>query len=101
MLNALRGLFREKYLNIQAKLVFPLAITILLLVAVLSPLTNRIINSRIEQDADRRLSEVAKSVGALIENSESVGAQQCGAACRTARHDQRILRLRHRSDISS
>ncbi|MFN8405786.1 MAG: ATP-binding protein [Anaerolineales bacterium] len=72
MLNALRGLFREKYLNIQAKLVFPLAITILLLVAVLSPLTNRIINSRIEQDADRRLSEVAKSVGALIENSEAL-----------------------------
>ena len=72
MLSALRGLFREKYLNIQAKLVFPLAITILLLVAVLSPLTNRIINSRIEQDADRRLSEVAKSVGALIENSEAL-----------------------------
>lgn len=72
MLKALRGLFREKYLNIQAKLVFPLAITILLLVAVLSPLTNRIINSRIEQDADRRLSDVAKSVGALIENSEAL-----------------------------
>lgn len=72
MLNALRGLFREKYLNIQAKLVFPLAITILLLVAVLSPLTNRIINSRIEEDADRRLGEVAKSVAALIENSEAL-----------------------------
>ncbi len=70
MLNAWRGLIREKYLNIQAKLVFPLAITILVLVAVLSPLTNRIINSRIEQEADRRLAEVATSVGGLIENSE-------------------------------
>lgn len=72
MLTAMRGLFREKYLNIQAKLVFPLAITILLLVLVLSPLTNRIISSRIEEDADRRLGEVAKSVAALIENSEAL-----------------------------
>ncbi len=70
MSDALRKLLKEKYLNIQAKLVFPLAITILLLVVVLSPLTNRLINSRIEQEADRRLGEIADSVGALIENSE-------------------------------
>ena len=72
MIQAIRRLFREKYLNIQAKLVFPLAVTILLLVVVLSPLTNRLINSRIEQEADRRLSEIADSVGALIENSEAL-----------------------------
>ena len=72
MIQAIRRLFKEKYLNIQAKLVFPLAVTILLLVVVLSPLTNRIINSRIEQEADRRLSEIADSVGALIENSEAL-----------------------------
>lgn len=66
----MRRLFQEKYLNIQAKLVFPLAITILLLVLVLSPLTNQLINNRIEQEADRRLGEIADSVGALIENSE-------------------------------
>ena len=71
-MNAIRRLLTEKYLNIQAKLVFPLAITILLLVVVLSPLTNRIINSRIEQEADRRLSEIAGSVAALIENSEAL-----------------------------
>lgn len=70
MLTSFRKLISEKYLNIQAKLVFPLAITILLLVLVLSPLTSRIINSRIEQEADRRLGEIADSVGALIENSE-------------------------------
>jgi signal transduction histidine kinase len=69
-MEAMRRLIREKYLNIQAKLVFPLAVTILLLVLVLSPLTNRLINSRIEQEADRRLGEIADSVGALIENSE-------------------------------
>lgn len=70
MIQAMQRLFKEKYLNIQAKLVFPLAATILLLVLVLSPLTNKIINSRIEQEADRRLGEIADSIGALIENSE-------------------------------
>jgi signal transduction histidine kinase len=70
MLDAVNKLIKEKYLNIQAKLVFPLAITILVLVVVLSPLTNRLINSRIEEEADRRLSEIADSVGALIANSE-------------------------------
>jgi signal transduction histidine kinase len=69
---AFRKLIRERYLNIQAKLVFPLAGTILLLVVVLSPLTNVIINGRIEQEADRRLGEIADSVGALIENSETL-----------------------------
>ena len=68
----MQKLIKEKYLNIQAKLVFPLAITILLLVVVLSPLTNRLIDSRIEQEADRRLSEIANSVGALIQNSETL-----------------------------
>ena len=69
-MEAMRRLLQEKYLNIQAKLVFPLAVTILLLVVVLSPLTNQIINGSIEQEADRKLGEIADSVGALIENSE-------------------------------
>ena len=43
MLEAMRKLIREKYLNIQAKLVFPLAITILLLVVVVSPLSNKLL----------------------------------------------------------
>ena len=72
MLEPMQRLIKEKYLNIQAKLVFPLAVTILLLVAVLSPLTNQIINGRIEQEADRRLGEIADSVGALMENSETL-----------------------------
>jgi signal transduction histidine kinase len=69
-MNAFQKLVREKYLNIQAKLVFPLAATILVLVLLLSPLSNLIINRRIEQEADRRLGQIADSVGALIENSE-------------------------------
>ena len=72
MLESMQKLIKEQYLNIQAKLVFPLAITILLLVVVLSPLTNRLINNRIEQEADRRLNEIANSVGALIQNSETL-----------------------------
>ncbi len=71
-MEALKKLFRERYLNIQAKLVFPLALTILLLVMVLSPLTNQIISGQVEEEADRRLSEIADSVGALIENSEAL-----------------------------
>ncbi|MBL8079441.1 MAG: HAMP domain-containing protein [Anaerolineales bacterium] len=69
-MNPFQRLIKEKYLNIQAKLVFPLAATILVLVFLLSPLSNLIINRRIEQEADRRLGKIADSVGALIENSE-------------------------------
>lgn len=69
-MEAFRKLFNQKYLSIQAKLVFPLALTIVLLVLVLSPLANQIITSRVEDEADRRLAEIADSVGALIENSE-------------------------------
>jgi signal transduction histidine kinase len=72
MMHAIQRLIKENYLNIQAKLVFPLAATILVLVVILSPLTNLIINGRIENEADRRLGEIADSVGALIENSETL-----------------------------
>lgn len=72
MLEAFRRLLQEKYLNIQAKLVFPLAVTILLLVVILSPLTNRLINGSIEQEVDRRLGDIADSVAALIANSETL-----------------------------
>jgi signal transduction histidine kinase len=71
-MQSIQRLIKEKYLSIQAKLVFPLAATILLLVVVLSPLTNQLINQRIEQEADRRLGEIADSVGELIANSETL-----------------------------
>jgi len=70
MIEAMQRFWQDRFMSIQAKLVFPLAITILLLVVVLSPVTNRVINSQIESEADRRLGEIADSVGALIENSE-------------------------------
>jgi signal transduction histidine kinase len=43
MLNAIRRLIKEKYLNIQVKLVLPLAITMLLLVLAISPLSNNLL----------------------------------------------------------
>jgi len=72
MIQAMRRLIRERYLNIQAKLVFPLAVTILLLVAVLSPLTNQIINNSIAREADRRLIEIADSNAALLAKQPDV-----------------------------
>jgi len=72
MAEAMKRLLKDKFLGIQAKLVFPLAVTIILLVAFLSPITNQVINSQIEEDADRRLIEIADSVGLLVENSEAL-----------------------------
>lgn len=72
MPEAMRKLIQERYLSIQAKLVFPLVLTIVLLVVVLSPLTNLLIENRIQQDVDRRLGDIADSVGALIADSEQL-----------------------------
>jgi signal transduction histidine kinase len=72
MIENMRRLWQDRFMGIQAKLVFPLAVTILLLVVVLSPVTNHVVNSQLEAEADRRLGEIADSVGALIENSETL-----------------------------
>lgn len=72
MIEAMRKFLKDRFLSIQAKLVFPLAVTIILLVAVLSPLTNQLIQSRIEKDIDLRLGNVADSVGGMIANSETL-----------------------------
>lgn len=58
-------------MSIRWKVVIPfLAITGLVL-AVLLPITSELVARRTEAEADRRLSEIARSVSALIENSES------------------------------
>ncbi len=59
----------NRYLSIRWKLVLPLALVILILIA-LSPLVSRLITGRIEQEADRRLGESADSVQGLFENSQ-------------------------------
>ncbi len=70
MLEKFDRVFNQRYLGIRWKLALPLIGTFVVLAAVLSPLTNWLVTSRIEQEADRRLSEVADSVGGLLENSE-------------------------------
>jgi signal transduction histidine kinase/CheY-like chemotaxis protein len=59
-----------RYLSIRWKLTIPLIIIILLVVAVLLPTTNTLVSRRIEDEADRRLSQGAESVAAILENSE-------------------------------
>lgn len=58
-------------MSIRWKAIVPfLAITGLVL-AVLLPITSELVASRTEAEADRRLGEIARSVSALIESSES------------------------------
>lgn len=69
MQKAVERLTIQKYLSIRWKLVLPLAIVIIIVLA-LSPLVSNLVTSRIEQEADRRLGEGASSVQGLFENSE-------------------------------
>lgn len=59
----------NRYLSIRWKLVLPLGLAILILVAI-SPIVSNLITGRIEQEADRRLGESANSVQGLCENSQ-------------------------------
>jgi len=56
-------------LGIRWKLVLPFLFITLLVVAVILPITTALIEKRIEAEADRRLSQSAESVAALIERS--------------------------------
>lgn len=69
MTSLLSRLTRDRYLSIRWKLVLPLGLAILILVAI-SPIVSNLIASRIEQEADRRLGESANSVQGLCENSQ-------------------------------
>ena len=59
-----------KYLSIRWKLTIPFVFIILLVIGVLLPVTSNLVSSRIEAEADRRLSQNAQSVAALLEESE-------------------------------
>jgi signal transduction histidine kinase len=68
-MNFFQRLSSEPYLSIRWKLVLPLAV-IFVIVAILAPITNQLVTSSVEAEADRRLGEIADSVGALVDNSE-------------------------------
>lgn len=57
-------------LSVRWKLIVPFLIIILLVVGVLLPSTTALLARRIEDEADRRLSQIAESVAALIQNYE-------------------------------
>src|SRR6185436_14778100 len=57
-------------LSVRWKLIIPFLIIILLVVGVLLPSTTALLARRIEDEADRRLSQIAESVAALLQNSK-------------------------------
>lgn len=71
MTGILTGPRFNAHLSIRWKLVIPFIVITGLVIAVLLPITTRLVARRIETEADRRLSEIAQSVAALIESSES------------------------------
>src|SRR5688572_7758544 len=57
-------------LSIRWKLIIPFVFIILLVLGVLLPFTNQLVSTRIEEEADRRLGQIAESVAALMHQSE-------------------------------
>lgn len=73
MMNKLRkSISSNKFLSIRWKLILPLGLSVIFLSITLSPLINQLVERRIEQEADRRLVEIANSVNVLIENSTTL-----------------------------
>ena len=59
-----------KYLSIRWKFTIPFLLIILSVVGILLPITTTLVRQRIEEDADRRLSQQADAVAAILENAE-------------------------------
>jgi signal transduction histidine kinase/CheY-like chemotaxis protein len=57
-------------LSVRWKLLIPFVFIVLLVFVVLLPITRYLVTLRVEQEADRRLTQIAESVTALIHNSE-------------------------------
>ena len=58
-------------ISLRWKLIIPLLLVVLVVVAILLPLTSRLVATQIAAEADRRLIETASSVETLIQQSES------------------------------
>jgi hypothetical protein len=61
---------RTTHVSVRWKLIFPFVIITALVVVVLLPIMNSVVARRVEVDADRRLSQTATSVAALIAQSQ-------------------------------
>jgi signal transduction histidine kinase/CheY-like chemotaxis protein len=60
---------RKVSVSIRWKLLLPFAVIILLVVAVLLPITTRLVTRRLEVEADQQLAKIAGSVASLIDSS--------------------------------
>ncbi|MBX3060294.1 MAG: hypothetical protein KF770_27870, partial [Anaerolineae bacterium] len=60
----------RKHLSIRWKLVLPFVIITILVMVVLLPFASELVTRRIEAEADRQLTQVAQSIGALMADSE-------------------------------
>jgi signal transduction histidine kinase len=60
----------RKHLSIRWKLALPFVVITVLVMAVLLPFASQLVRSRLEAEADRQLTQVAQSVGALMADSE-------------------------------
>jgi signal transduction histidine kinase/CheY-like chemotaxis protein len=58
------------YLSIRWKLIIPFIVIVGLVVAVLLPISNRMLTRRLEEEADQQLAKVASSVAGLIASSK-------------------------------
>lgn len=59
-----------KFLSIRWKLIAPFLFIIVLVIGVLLPVTSALVGNRVEDEADRRLSQTAESVAAMLINAE-------------------------------
>src|SRR5574341_390307 len=57
-------------LSVRFKLLIPFVFIILLAIGVLLPIARSLVQKRIEDEADRRLTQIGASVTALLEQSE-------------------------------
>lgn len=62
---------RNLHLSVRWKLLLPFVLIIILVIAIVLPLTNQLIATQLESEADARLEQIAVAVGQLIEQSES------------------------------
>lgn len=78
MASLLHKLRFNNHLSIRWKLVIPFVGITVLVLFVLLPTTNRLVAQGIQDEADRRLTETATSVSALIQNSEEQAQLSAG-----------------------
>ncbi|MCI0393477.1 MAG: ATP-binding protein [Chloroflexi bacterium] len=71
MSHLLRRIHFQRHLSIRWKLVLPFLLITALVLVILLPTATNLVSRRIQDEADRQLSQAAESVAALLEDSEA------------------------------